>query len=301
MTTNLHFPITLKLILSTLASLLVITLFFITRTDFSPSSYQSAPAKTIQISSSSTRTKEQSPDSVSCGKIPPSLADALIHYAASNVTPQQTLSEISVTKKVLDKTSPCNFLVFGLGHDSLMWASLNHGGRTIFLDEDESWIRQIAEKFPSLESYHVRYETKLRDAAALMSAARNREECRLGASMDLRVSKCELALKGLPEVVYEMEWNLIMVDAPTGFHEEAPGRMSAIYTAGMIARSRGKGETTAVFVHDVDRTVEDEFSMAFLCRDYMTEQEGRLRHFTVPSHWDSNIAGGTVPNPPMIK
>ena len=103
MTTNLHFPITVKLILSTLASLLVITLFFITRTDFSPSSYQPAPAKTIQISSSSTRTKEQSPDSVSCGKIPPSLADALIHYAASNVTPQQTLSEISVTKKVINK------------------------------------------------------------------------------------------------------------------------------------------------------------------------------------------------------
>ncbi|KAL0701471.1 hypothetical protein Bca4012_057593 [Brassica carinata] len=285
MTTNLHFPITLKLIISTLASLVLITLFFITRTGFSPSSFQPAPAKTIQISSS---------ESVSCGKIPPSLADALIHYAASNVTPQQTFSEISVTKKVLDKkTSPCNFLVFGLGHDSLMWASLNHGGRTVFLDEDESWIRQISEKFPSLESYHVRYETKVRDAAALMSAARDGEECRPGVSMDLRLSKCELALKGLPEVVYETEWDLIMVDAPTGFHEEAPGRMSAIYTAGMLARSRVRGEMTAVFVHDVDRTVEDEFSMAFLCKDYMTEQQGRLRHFTVPSHRNYNISGGT--------
>lgn len=105
MTTNLHFPITLKLILSSLASLVVITLFFIIRTDFSPFSFQPAPAKTIQISSSSTRTKEQSADSVSCGKILPSLADALIHYAASNVTPQQTLSEISVTKKVTKKTN----------------------------------------------------------------------------------------------------------------------------------------------------------------------------------------------------
>lgn len=293
MTTSLHFPITLKLIISSLASLVVITLFFITRTDFSPSLFQPAPAKTIQISNSSTRTKEHSADSVGCGKIPPSLADALIHYAASNVTPQQTLSEISVTKKVLDKTSPCNFLVFGLGHDSLMWASLNHGGRSVFLDEDESWIRQIAEEFPSLESYHVRYETKVRDAAALMSAARDREECRPSVSTDLRVSKCQLALKGLPEVVYETEWDLIMVDAPTGFHEEAPGRMSAIYTAGMLARSRKKGETTAVFVHDVDRTVEDEFSMAFLCRDYLTEQQGRLRHFTVPSHRNYNISDGT--------
>ena len=116
-----------------------------------------------------------------------------------------------------------------------------------------------------------------------MSAAIDSEECRPGVSMDLRASKCELALKGLPEVVYETEWDIIVVDAPRRFHEEAPGRMSAIYTAGMIARSRKKGETRAVFVHDVDRTVEDEFSMAFLCRDYMTEQQGRLRHFTVPS------------------
>ncbi|KAL0825554.1 hypothetical protein Bca101_049231 [Brassica carinata] len=243
MTTTLQFPITMKLILSSLASLVVITLFFITNTEFSPSSFQPALDKTIRISNSSIGTKVHSLESASCGKIPPSLADALIYYAASNTTPQQTLSEISVTKK-LDVGVP-------------------EPPGTIFLDEDESWIRKIAEKFPSLESYHVhvQYDTK----------------------MDLRASKCELALKGLPEVVYETEWDIIVVDAPRRFHEEAPGRMSAIYTAGMIARSRKKGETRAVFVHDVDRTVEDEFSMAFLCRDYMTEQQGRLRHFTVPS------------------
>ncbi|CAH8337427.1 unnamed protein product [Eruca vesicaria subsp. sativa] len=292
MTTSLQLPITMKLILSSLVSFLIVTVFFITKTDFSTSSFQPVLDKTILISNSSTKTKVHNLESVSCGKIPPSLADALIHYAASNTTPQQTLSEISITKKVLDKTSPCNFLVFGLGHDSLMWTSLNHGGRTIFLEEDESWIRNITEHFPSLESYHVRYDTKVRNAAAMLSTARESEECRHGVSMDLRASRCELALKSLPKVVYEMEWDLIMVDAPTGFHEEAPGRMSAIYTAGMMARSRKRGETTAVFVHDVDRPVEDEFTMEFLCRDYMTEEQGRLRHFTVPSHRNFNIAGG---------
>ncbi|KFK41585.1 hypothetical protein AALP_AA2G148100 [Arabis alpina] len=293
MTTNLPFQITLKFIISSFASLVVITLFFITRTDFSSSSFQPSPENTLRISSSSPGTKSLNQKPVNCGKIPPSLADTLIHYAASSVTPQQTLSEISVTKKVLDKKSPCNFLVFGLGHDSLMWASLNHGGRTIFLEEDESWIRQISKKFPSLESYHVRYDTKVRDAAALMAEARDREEC-VRVTTDLRVSKCVLALKGLPEMVYEVEWDLIMVDAPTGYHEEAPGRMAAIYTAAMIARRRKKGETTAVFVHDVDRKVEDEFSMAFLCKDYMTEQQGRLRGFTVPSHRNYGVSEGKL-------
>ncbi|XP_010415866.1 PREDICTED: glucuronoxylan 4-O-methyltransferase 3 [Camelina sativa] len=291
MTTNLPFSITLKHILSSFASLVLITLFFITRTSFSPSSSIQPPDnKTLRISNSSTGTKSHSQESVSCNKIPPSLADALIHYAASNVTPQQTHSEISVTKKVLEKKSPCNFLVFGLGYDSLMWSTLNYGGRTIFLEENESWIRQIAEKFPSLESYHVRYNTKVRDAEALMAAARDKEECH-SVSTDPRVSACDLALKGLPEVVYETEWDLIMVDAPTGFHEEALGRMTAIYTAGMMARRwKDEGETTDVFVHDVDRKVEDEFSMA----DYLTEQEGRLRHFTVPSHRGYGVSGGKL-------
>ncbi|KAF9615295.1 hypothetical protein IFM89_022622 [Coptis chinensis] len=106
------------------------------------------------------------------------------------------------------------------------------------------------------------------------------EECRV--VTDPRSSKCQLALKTIPNEVYEIEWDLIMVDAPTGFHENAPGRMSAIYTAGMIARNKEDGETD-VFVHDVDRLVEDKFSKAFLCERYMRIQEGRLRHFTIPS------------------
>ncbi|CAH1442628.1 unnamed protein product [Lactuca virosa] len=74
-----------------------------------------------------------------------------------------------------------------------------------------------------------------------------------------------------------------MVDAPTGYHDEAPGRMKAIYTAGLMARNREEGETD-VFVHDVNRVVEDEFSKVFLCEGYLSEEEGRLRRFTIPSH-----------------
>lgn len=90
-------------------------------------------------------------------------------------------------------------------------------------------------------------------------------------------------MKGLPEAVFEVEWDAIMVDAPTGWHEEAPGRMTALYTAGMLGRNREEGETE-VFVHDVDRVVEDKWSMGFLCEGYLREQVGRIRHFTIPSH-----------------
>lgn len=134
-----------------------------------------------------------------------------------------------------------------------------------------------------LEAYHVSYESKVKQANELMQVGKG-PECT--AVSDPRYSMCELALKSLPSVVYEMRWDVIMVDAPTGYYEEAPGRMTAIYTAGMMARNAGGGADTHVFVHDVNREVEDKFSREFLCEGYMKKQEGRLRHFLIPSHTD---------------
>ncbi|XP_078172751.1 glucuronoxylan 4-O-methyltransferase 1-like [Carex rostrata] len=223
----------------------------------------------------------------SCTKLPPSLANTIIHYTTSNITPQQTLKEISVTARVLERKSPCNFLVFGLGHDSLMWIALNHGGHTVFLEEDSSWIVTIQKRHPSVESYHVVYNTKLTEANSLLELGQS-PECK-NVSGDIRFPSCQLALKGLPSVFYEVEWDLIMIDAPTGWRPEAPGRMGAIYTAGMVARQRREGETD-VFVHDVDRAIEDKFSKTFLCEGYMKEQEGKIRHFTIPSHTGGELS-----------
>ncbi|KAK3414315.1 hypothetical protein EUGRSUZ_I02785 [Eucalyptus grandis] len=239
------YPINHKFLL--LGIFLAFLVIFILRSSFSSSNEVSSSVS--QNSSLKASSEAKASDcSPTCSKIPNPLAQALIHYTTSTITPQQTLKEISVTARVLKKKSPCNFLVFGLGHDSLMWSSLNYGGRTIFLEEDEAWIEQIKKRFPMLESYHVSYDSK-----------------------------------GLPDEVYERQWDLIMVDAPTGYYEEAPGRMTAIYTAGMMARNRKEGETD-VFVHDVNRSVEDKFSKEFLCEGYMKKQENRLRHFIIPSH-----------------
>lgn len=271
------YPINHKFLL--LGIFLAFLVIFILRSSFSSSNEVSSSVS--QDSSLKASSEAKASDcSPTCSKIPNPLAQALIHYTTSTITPQQTLKEISVTARVLKKKSPCNFLVFGLGHDSLMWSSLNYGGRTIFLEEDEAWIEQIKKRFPMLESYHVSYDSKVNQADNLMEAGKV-PECMVVS--DPRYSMCQLALKGLPDEVYERQWDLIMVDAPTGYYEEAPGRMTAIYTAGMMARNRKEGETD-VFVHDVNRSVEDKFSKEFLCEGYMKKQENRLRHFIIPSH-----------------
>ncbi|KAA8536600.1 hypothetical protein F0562_029078 [Nyssa sinensis] len=275
-----QYPFNLKLLL--FGVFLAFFLLFGLKSSFLSSTQNSSPVsdddspKVVNLIRDSETGKTNC--SPSCAKIPPSLAQALIHYTTSTITPQQTLKEISVTSKVLEKKSPCNFLVFGLGHDSLMWTALNYGGRTIFLEEDDAWIEQIKRRFPMLESYHVTYDSKMNQANDLMEVAKG-EEC--SAVVDPRDSMCQLALKALPSEIYEIKWDLIMVDAPTGYHNEAPGRMTAIYTAGMMARNREDGETD-VFVHDVNREVEDKFSEAFLCDGYMKKQEGREMKHTFP-------------------
>ncbi|GAV74411.1 Polysacc_synt_4 domain-containing protein [Cephalotus follicularis] len=291
MRSKTQLPINLRLII--ICSFLFFLVVLIIRTNFtfprlSPSSIftniltsnSTNPADPQESQSITPPSCPSIPFKPTCTKIPPSLTNSLVHYVTTNITPQQTLKEISVSLRILEKKSPCNFLVFGLGHDSLMWTSLNHGGRTVFLEEDKSWIEQIKEKLPTLESYHVVYDTKVHQADELLKIGM-KEECKVVS--DPRFSKCQLALKGFPTDVYDIEWDLIMVDAPTGYFDGAPGRMKAIYTAGLMARNREDGDTD-VFVHDVDRIVEDKFSKSFLCEGYLVEQEGRIRHFNIPSH-----------------
>lgn len=218
----------------------------------------------------------------SCSKLPSAVAEALIHYATSNITPQQTPKELSITARVLEARSPCNFLVYGLGYDSLFWSTLNYGGRTVFLEEDRDWISQIARKHPELKAYHVQYSTEVTQADDLLAYARS-GECRpSGQSLELETSVCKLALKNLPPEVYSTEWDAIMIDAPRGYFPEAPGRMTAIYSAGIMARNRKKEGNTDIFVHDVDRPVEEKYSKAFLCENNLVEFEGKLWHFSVP-------------------
>lgn len=208
---------------------------------------------------------------------------AILHYATSRVVPQQTLDEITLSFDVLRSISPCNFLVFGLGHDSLMWASFNSRGTTLFLEEDRKWVQTILRSAPDLNAHTVNYRTKLSESNALLSSYKSQPDCFPPDNAYLRGNeKCRLALSGLPSEVYDKEWDMIMIDAPRGWFPEAPGRMAAIYTAAVMARKRKGSGVTHVFLHDVERRVEKAYAEEFLCRKYLVKGVGRLWHFEIP-------------------
>ena len=207
---------------------------------------------------------------------------AILHYATSRVVPQQSFAEITISYNVLRSLAPCNFLVFGLGHDSLMWASLNPGGTTLFLEEDPKWVQTVLKRAPLLRASTVRYRTRLSEADNLLSTYESEPDCS-PSNARLKDTRCRLALTELPSEVYEKEWDLIMIDAPRGYYPEAPGRMAAIYSAAVMARVRTRGGVTHVFLHDVNRRVEKSYAQEFLCMKYKVNGVGRLWHFQIPS------------------
>lgn len=234
----------------------------------------------------------RSPQGVGKGSATPIQLQAIIHYATSRITPQQNFREISVTFDVLKKRSPCNFLVFGLGYDSMMWTSLNPNGNTIFLEEDPKWVQTVLKDAPVLHAHPVKYRTQLKEADALLSHYRSEPSCFPSEAYLRGNDKCKLALTGFPDEFYDTEWDLIMIDAPRGYFPEAPGRMAAIFSAAVMARNRKGSGVTHVFLHDVDRRVEKVFAEEFLCRKYLVKSVGRLWHFEIPSAANMSSHGG---------
>ncbi|OVA09543.1 putative polysaccharide biosynthesis protein [Macleaya cordata] len=207
---------------------------------------------------------------------------AILHYATSRVVPQQSISEIRVSFDVLQSLSPCNFLVFGLGHDSLMWSSFNPRGTTLFLEEDPKWVQTVLKDAPNLHAHTVKYRTHLSEADDLIKSYKSEPNCLPDKAFLNGNTQCKLALTGLPDEVYDKEWDLIMIDAPRGYFAEAPGRMGAIFSAAVMARNRKGSGVTHVFLHDMDRRVEKMFAEEFLCKKYRVKAVGRLWHFEIP-------------------
>ncbi|XP_057546744.1 protein IRX15-LIKE-like [Amaranthus tricolor] len=218
--------------------------------------------------------------------LPKNVMNTLIHYSCNaNTTEKMDLGDIKTISDVIRRCpSPCNFLVFGLTHESLLWHALNNHGRTVFIDENRYYAAYMEEKHPGIEAYDVQYTTKLSDYKELISSVKEQSHNECKPVQNLLFSDCKLGINDLPNQFYDIDWDVILVDGPRGHWKTAPGRMSTIFTAGVLARSKktsAQSGKTHVFVHDYNLEPQRMSSEEFLCKENMVENNGMLAHFVL--------------------
>ncbi|XP_022729987.1 glucuronoxylan 4-O-methyltransferase 1-like [Durio zibethinus] len=195
-----------------------------------------------------------------------------------------TPKEFMLLSNLITRKAPCNLLVFGLQSQYLNLSSINAGGITLFLEDDPYKLSEIKVDSNGTRIYKVKYQVPAKKAYKLLKHARGNPACTPNTSL-LQQSNCKLALRNLPQEVYQLKWDVVVVDGPIGDAPEAPGRMSTIYTASMFARA---GKTTDVVVHDVHRSIEKWFSWEFLCEENLVSAKGKFWNFRISNQSNSS-------------
>ena len=146
--------------------------------------------------------------------------------------------------EVVNTLSPCNMLVFGLGEDSYLWDEINAGGRTVFLEDDQSWIEKFSK---NIEIHRVEYHTRVEDHD--------------------KVGFDETQLEiDIHDTVRDTSWDLVLIDGPLSHNPprafKGPGRMSSIYEAHRLLRPGG-----IAIVDDIGRLVESKYAFHYFGGD----------------------------------
>lgn len=207
--------------------------------------------------------------------------------------------ELSTISTIIHSHGPsCNLLIFGLTHESLLWRSINFQGRTVFVDESPYSVSKFEQSNPGVEAYDVVYSTKVSQATKLLGYYKTQPECR--PVQNLLFSDCKLGINDLPNFVYEIDWDVILIDGPRGYASDSPGRMAPIFTSAVLAKSKDLGKKkkkkTDVFVHEFGRKIERVYSDEFLCEENLIEVVGDLGHFVVAAEERENFGNGFCRN-----
>ncbi len=152
---------------------------------------------------------------------------------------QMRKKHIASVVRIIKQFPKCKLLIWGLGFDSKLWCSVNKNGTTIFIEDSPYWAKKISKEI-ACKVVLVKYNSKLRNAMKLLKNPK------------------ALHLK-MPKKILNTKFDVIVVDAPNGYNNDAPGRMKSIFMSSKLIH-----KNSHVFVDDYKRKVESTFANTFL-------------------------------------
>ncbi|XP_011624968.1 glucuronoxylan 4-O-methyltransferase 1 [Amborella trichopoda] len=207
-----------------------------------------------------------------CIKLAPALAQSLAHFATAPTPRHVSPKELALISRLF--STPKRVLIFGHTPLSPFFQSLNHMGKTLFIEPNQTLIEETHRAHPKLVLRKSSHWARRDQAFELLKRARAEPSC--GPRGPSRA--CPLAMGGLGNEVRKRDWDLVVVDDPRG-----ESSMAAIYEAGVIARKGRVGKWTDVIVCGVDRRVEMWYSREFLCEENLVGSKGNTWHFRIRS------------------
>jgi len=169
-----------------------------------------------------------------------------------------SLREYCAWARHVQSVPTCRLLVFGVGRDSTAWREVNRGNSTLFLENDEEWIKRVTAE---IGSEHIR----------TMDYGQTFEEWK-----ETDFSEQAVLLPDMADPPFDGSWDCAFVDAPWGptfgRHQSTHAATCAIKPGGLIA------------LHDCEREREQIVCKILLeGRGYeLVEEIERLRIYRAP-------------------
>jgi hypothetical protein len=166
-----------------------------------------------------------------------------------------------ILNEIIKRNQSCNILVFGLGHDSIIYESVNNG-YTLFIEDDQEWIDKNKNIIENI--YYYNYPTKM--------------------ATSLPINLEYLTNIKIPQKIKETKWDIILVDGPIGYGA-GPGRSLPIYWSNIL-----KNNNTTLIFDDVTRPVESTYIKYFI------DDEITMNDYNVIFHKDRFGMKFYIPN-----
>lgn len=154
---------------------------------------------------------------------------------------------------------PVNFLVFGMGKDSILWHNINKNGKTVFIEDNNKWFYKIIKEYSFLKAFLINYGTVREDWKNLI----NKPE--------------ELYISDLNKnLINDKKYDVILVDGPRGDKNGKPGRMKSIFMASKLIKKHGH-----IFVHDCNRKIEKVYCDKYIGKKHLVNKTLKLAHYII--------------------
>ena len=163
-----------------------------------------------------------------------------------------------ICKQILRRGDNCNVLVFGVGRDSVIWNTVNPG-YTLFVEHDMRWANSIARQIEGINICQYEYLTTCEPTLPIHEQP--------------AIDEPQLFSHPIPAELTQRKWDVILIDGPTGFDNNCPGRALPIYWSSVIADNR-----CDIFVDDYNRPIEFIYTNKFLFHKYNRFRLFEQRH-----------------------